>query len=1368
MVLSRTGYTCDVDPFLGEYESTKAVEIVKCATAVQLSSDLTVYLVMTKALWFGDRLKDSLMNSNIARDAGVDICTDPFDPHRNLGITRNGIFVPMYRRGNSVGLKTFKPDVASVAKAMRYGSSNVIYLNAEQEFELGKNEVDVSALTFSAIKSDNTLSATVSGVNIEDPEPFSDGPEMALLRQVSPVFDPKYFMTKAVKAVQVADFDRPSDESMEVGETPTRISAIHFKKYKSRTTPEDVSRIFRRGLDNARDTIRTTTQNGIRHPVNPLKRRYRTDHMSSNYSRLSTRMYTDTMMFTKVSLKGNKCAQVFTDGAYARAYPLKSKALCGGALKDFIYDVGVPNELLCDNAPEMVGPDTEFHRECRRVRCVLLTVEPYTPKQNLSERVIGELRRRWRDVRTAKNIPRRLWDYVLVWLAEIMSRTYNHKFDCTGLERLTGDTPDITEWVDFDIYDRVWYWDSPHDEENPKLGRWLGVSHRVGSDMCFHVINEKGSVLSRTTVKPVTEAELRNQDIKAQCDLLDAGIKHEMRDDRAPDAGVDFHPEDEDAPDAELFSEQDEAIDNPDPVDPDARVGDIEEPEEVPSDGGLLDQYIGAELIFENEDGSPRKGTVVKRAQGEDGKPLGRYHPNPVVDTRKYIVEFDGFQQELMANQIAENMFSQVDEDGRRELVFRGIIDHRKGAGAIDKSSGTIKTKSGRERPKITTAGWEFKVEWSDGTSSWVPLTEVKNANPIEAAEYAIMAKIDDEPAFVWWVRPTIKKRNQIIRKVKSRYWRTTHKFGIELPHSVAEALAIDRKNGNTFWLDAIEKEMSRVRIAFVPWKEGQNKTVEDARRELVGYTQIDCHMVFDVKMDGSFTRKARLVAGGHMTKAPSSITYSSVVSRVSVRIVFLVAALNDLEVVTADIGNAYLNAKTKEKIWTVAGKEFGAEEGQIMIIERALYGLKSSGAAWRSHLAETLGNLGFKQSKADPDVWLRENCAPKGEPYYEMMLVYVDDLLYISHDTKPIMDSIKGTYRLKEDSLKPPDKYLGATIKVHTDEQGYECWAMSSDEYVAHAVKSLESELESESGGKVKLRGKAYRPMPSGYRPEVDCTPELDEVGVQRYQALVGTLRWAVELGRIDIQNEVSMMSSHLALPREGHLEAIYHIFAFLKKHPVMALCFHPSRMNLNEKAFLQADWTEFYGDVKEDIPSWTPPPLGNSVKLTAFVDSDHAGNLVTRRSYTGYIIFVNNAPILWYSKKQNTVESSTFGSEFIAARTCVEAVEGLRYKLRMFGIPIDGVTDFMCDNQSVVNNTQRPESTLSKKHLSICYHRVREACARMIIRVGKVLSKENLADLFTKPLPTDQRNYLLEKMVVRDKDRLRTPGPNDSRLNC
>ena len=158
---------------------------------------------------------------------------------------------------------------------------------------------------------------------------------------------------------------------------------------------------------------------------------------------------------------------------------------------------------------------------------------------------------------------------------------------------------------------------------------------------------------------------------------------------------------------------------------------------------------------------------------------------------------------------------------------------------------------------------------------------------------------------------------------------------------------------------------------------------------------------------------------------------------------------------------------------------------------------------------------------------------------------------------------------------------------------------------------------------------------------------------------------------------------------------------------------------------------------------------PRGKGVTMICFVDTDHAGYRVTHCSYSGVLIFLNMAPIVWFSKSQNTVETSTFGSESVSLRIVVEIIEGLRYKLRMFGVPIDGPANVYCDNEAVYKNTVTPESTLKKKHHSISYHRCREAVAAGTMRVAKQGTEKNLADLFTKVLTGNRRQFLLERFT-------------------
>ena len=227
----------------------------------------------------------------------------------------------------------------------------------------------------------------------------------------------------------------------------------------------------------------------------------------------------------------------------------------------------------------------------------------------------------------------------------------------------------------------------------------------------------------------------------------------------------------------------------------------------------------------------------------------------------------------------------------------------------------------------------------------------------------------------------------------------------------------------------------------------------------------------------------------------------------------------------------------------------------------------------------------------------------------------------------------------------------------------------------------------------------------------------------------------------------EVSMLAAYCAAPRTGHLEAVFHMFAYLKSHERSRLVFDPDYVNHIDEP--EVDWSGFYHDAKESVPPDMPEPRGKEVEMTMFVDSDHAGDKVTRRSRTGILIFLNRAPILWYSKKQNSIETSSFGSEFMAMKTGVELLEGLRYKLRMMGVPIDGPAHVKADNMSVIKNSSMPESTLKKKSNSIAYHYVRERVAANVLRISYEPTESNLADMLTKAQPGHVRKRFAERVL-------------------
>lgn len=189
--------------------------------------------------------------------------------------------------------------------------------------------------------------------------------------------------------------------------------------------------------------------------------------------------------------------------------------------------------------------------------------------------------------------------------------------------------------------------------------------------------------------------------------------------------------------------------------------------------------------------------------------------------------------------------------------------------------------------------------------------------------------------------------------------------------------------------------------------------------------------------------------------------------------------------------------------------------------------------------------------------------------------------------------------------------------------------------------------------------------PISRGYRPEVDISPELNSNDANFFQSLIGTLRWMVKMDRIDICCEISILSSCLALLRQGHLQQVLHIYAYLKRHHNSRIIMDPTYPDIPLSDFPDYNWTNHYNVSKDAPPPNTPIPLGKEFVIRAFVDADYARNVVSRCSCSIFIIIVNSAPLYWLIKKQNLVECSSLGSEMIAMKLCCEYVQGLRYNV-------------------------------------------------------------------------------------------------------
>jgi hypothetical protein len=207
--------------------------------------------------------------------------------------------------------------------------------------------------------------------------------------------------------------------------------------------------------------------------------------------------------------------------------------------------------------------------------------------------------------------------------------------------------------------------------------------------------------------------------------------------------------------------------------------------------------------------------------------------------------------------------------------------------------------------------------------------------------------------------------------------------------------------------------------------------------------------------------------------------------------------------------------------------------------------------------------HLDFESCPADPDVWIRPAKHSDGSEYYEYIILYTDDALAVGEHAENILRNELGRYfELKENSIGPPKIYLGGNVRNEVQlDNGVECWAFGSSEYVQSALKNVDSYLAKQERTDWNLPNRAETPMQTSYRPKLDVTNELEPTDASYYQSLIGMLRWIVELGRVDICLECSILSSHLTLPREGHLQQVFHIFTYLKKHHNAELVFEPTQ---------------------------------------------------------------------------------------------------------------------------------------------------------------------------------------------------------------
>jgi hypothetical protein len=710
------------------------------------------------------------------------------------------------------------------------------------------------------------------------------------------------------------------------------------------------------------------------------------------------------------------------------------------------------------------------------------------------------------------------------------------------------------------------------------------------------------------------------------------------------------------------------------------------------------EELVGRTFLRSTDDGQTFRAKVVRKIVDNDSANHQKI---------KFLLEIgEGDYDEIMAyNELSDLLERQNDEelnDPNRAWIYKGIIGHE----------GPLRQTD----PRYKGSEYNVLVQWEDGTETYEPLTIMRKDDPVTCAKYAKDNGLLDTPGWKSLNRITKNQKtytrmlNQT--KMKSERNGPIYKFGVRVPRHRGEAHALDKANGNTLWQDAIATEMSQLDDYGTFRSLGKGAPVPK------NYKRINIHCIFDVKHD--LRHKARCVAGGHMTQVSKDSVYSGVVSLRSLRIAILAAELNGLDVMVGDVGNAYLEAFTKEKVCFIAGPEFGELEGHMMIIIKALYGLRSSGARYWERFADILRDMGFQPCRADGCVWMRD-----AGTHWEYVCTYVHDLLAAMKDPQAFFDELQGPkYKLKLKGVDAPSYHLGGDFSRDSD--GTYAWGAKT------YVKRLVTNYELMFGEKPK---EWKSPAEHGDHPEVDASEFLDENGTRQYMSLLGALQWAISLCRFDIATAVMTLGRFRVAPRVGHMDRLKRICGYLRKYPDAAIRFRTGIPSYDDFEIPEHDWMySVYGEASEEMPTGMPTPKGKPIRTSSFVDANLMHDLTTGRSATGIIHFLNQTPIDWFSKRQNTVETATFGSEFVAARQCTEQVYDLRYTLRMMGIPLDGTAYMFGDNQGVITQSTIPHSVLTKRHNALAYHRVREAVAAGVIYFLKIDGKQNVADCLTK----------------------------------
>ena len=1028
-------------------------------------------------------------------------------------------------------------------------------------------------------------------------------------------------------------------------------------------------------LDVIKKTFQVTTQH-VRtlHLYNDMRKHFKSRFPAFNVMRRNEPVATDTIFSDTPAVDdGSKCAQFFVgrETLVSDVYGMKTDKEFVNTLEDNIRRRGAMDKLISDRAKAEIS-----EKVLDILRALMIKdwqSEPYHQHQNFSERRYATIKSRTNIILNRTGAPPSTWLLCMQYICTLLNHLATKSLDWrTPMQVLTGETSDISIFLLFHFWEEVYY-------TNVKSNFPSTSTEEKGNFVGF--ADTVGDAMTFKILSQATQKIIYRSNVRTAEDKLKPNNRLNNNNN---ENNIIFVKSKND--------ENGETYLNLRPL---------------PGFNPL--ELIGKSYMgLEQEDGQKFRMKIIKAIA--DHKADLKKHPDMVKflvqNNRKDVEQILTYQDVI--NHLQKNEDSVYDTE-EQHLKFKNILSHK---GPIQQFD-----------PEYSGSKYNVLIEWEDGECTYEPLSIIAEDDPITCAEYAKLNGLLNTPGWKQFKRFTKQevKLHLLINKAhsktrtnkhyKSSKRPTKYKYGFKIPTSHSEAVQFDIENNNTLWQDAEALEIKLLH-EYVTFEDlGVLQETPDK------YKRIRCLWVYDVKHDGR--HRARLVAGGHLTPVTDESVYSGVVTLRGLRLVVFLAELNKLQIWGADVGSAYLEATTKELVCFVAGPEFKELEGHMLKIFKALYGLRTSGLRWHEKFADILRSLGFYPSKAENDIWMREM-----HGVYEYIAVYVDDIAIAAHDPASIIKDLETVHGLKLKGVGPMSFHLGCDF--FRDPDGTLCFGPKK--YIDKMVQNYE-QLFNE-------KPKEYSsPLEKNDHPELDMSEYLDDKNIKLYQSMIGALQWAVSLGRFDIHTAVMTLSQFRIAPKEGHLVRAKRVYGYLLKFRDGVIRVRTEQPDFSGIPSYEYDWSSsVYGEVEELIPKDIPKPLGKSVILTTYADANLYHDLITGRAVTGILHLINKTPLEWYSKKQATVETATYGSEFVAARISTDQIIDLRTTLRYLGIPINGKSYLFGDNQSVITNATIPHSTLKKRHNALSYHRVREAISANILCFIKIDGKNNPSDILSK----------------------------------